>query len=347
MEDHYQWDVFTKSSYTMEFSHAFVHFIKNDIFEKQLPQFSHLAPFKAAGYHANLYKNDDWFIFYIKDTGASIPAIGNFNSENELFNEIINLLPFKEYTYEEMEKIIQKKNWIDYKTFLYMGKIKNGNVSWRMLTVFIIEWLQGVCLPRIEELNHKSVMHALKDSPVYVVNNLLAGLCVLECEETSLQGTGFYLKGMGIITCSHSVGTNTKVFLASDPSKKFDVKVLKRSTVIDLAVLSSDIKFPLELEKGEGDSLNQMDHLLVTGFPNYRIGDSGVVIPGIITAHRIVSSIRRILTNASIVAGCSGGPVFDKDSKVIGVAVTGSDNFSNAQNTEDHAIIPIEALNLF
>lgn len=57
-------------------------------------------------------------------------------------------------------------------------------------------------------------------------------------------------------------------------------------------------------------------------------------------------NIRRILTNAAIVKGNSGGPVFDCNSNVIGIAVTGSDSLTTAQDTENHGIIPVEALKL-
>lgn len=57
------------------------------------------------------------------------------------------------------------------------------------------------------------------------------------------------------------------------------------------------------------------------------------------------SGIRRILVNTPIIAENSGGPVINADGEVIGVAVTGSDKMENTAMTEEHGIVPIDALN--
>jgi len=59
---------------------------------------------------------------------------------------------------------------------------------------------------------------------------------------------------------------------------------------------------------------------------------------------RIISGIRRVLTNVPIVAGMSGGPVLDKNNYVIGVAVKGAEIMEKAQETENHFVISIDAL---
>jgi S1-C subfamily serine protease len=83
----------------------------------------------------------------------------------------------------------------------------------------------------------------------------------------------------------------------------------------------------------------------MSGFPNYRISDSGISIPGLVVGFRTISGLRRILTNASIIAGNSGGPVFDERSRVIGIAVTRADRMEEANETENHGIIPVNAIN--
>lgn len=58
------------------------------------------------------------------------------------------------------------------------------------------------------------------------------------------------------------------------------------------------------------------------------------------------SGIQRMLTNARIVGGMSGGPVVGPMNTVIGVCVTGADRFESAEDTEDHGVIPIDAIDL-
>ena len=174
-----------------------------------------------------------------------------------------------------------------------------------------------------------------------VLKNILG----LECETSQKQGTGFFLKDVGVVTCSHVLGQNSKMILPGNPSNKYDVTVVSKNDDIDLAILNIEsYESPTNFTQSVSAELSQMDHLLISGFPNYRVGDSGLVIPGIVTGYRTILAIRRLLTNAPIVAGNSGGPVFNKSSEVIGIAVTGSDDFNTASDTENHGIIPIEAL---
>jgi len=98
------------------------------------------------------------------------------------------------------------------------------------------------------------------------------------------------------------------------------------------------------LEIGDSDTIQLNDHIAVAGFPNHNYGDTGIFSPGLIIGFRTVSSIRRFLTNIPLIAGNSGGPIISSKNKVIGVAVTGADKMENAGITENHGIIPINAL---
>ena len=59
---------------------------------------------------------------------------------------------------------------------------------------------------------------------------------------------------------------------------------------------------------------------------------------------RPTHGVRRLLVNAAIVSGNSGGPVLSTNNKVVGIAVTGADCTENVGSTENHGVIPIDAL---
>jgi len=189
---------------------------------------------------------------------------------------------------------------------------------------------------------------AAASTPKYAIAEVLSALWVLESEEQSQQGTAFDLEGYAVVTCGHVLHADTMAFRATDVSRRYPISVRARNDVLDVAVIQvigSSIGGSV-LKRGSADSLKQMDPLLVAGFPNYRLGDSGVAIPGLVIGFRQVSTVKRIITNVPIVAGNSGGPVLDASSRVVGIAVTGSDSYETAAATENHGIIPIDVLAL-
>lgn len=218
-------------------------------------------------------------------------------------------------------------------------------MSWQHIQQFLAWWLEVIAAPVVLEHNRQRVLRAVPPPPSYDLARLHDALWILECEEDCIQGTAFGLEGIGLITCSHCLGTKTQAFRASNPSRKWPVEILARHAVVDLAILQAPTDAQM-LIAGDPAALKLMDHLLVAGHPNYRLGDTPVVVPGLVVGFRPMSSIRRVLTNAAVVAGGSGGPVLDGSGAVVGVAVTGSKTFGKAGETEDHGIIPIDALGL-
>lgn len=174
-------------------------------------------------------------------------------------------------------------------------------------------------------------------------------LWVLESYDESgnpiTQGTGFMVADIGVVTCSHVLSDKVIAFQPMTPTLKYEAKILKNHPVIDLAILSVDCSSG-SLEIGDSDRINIFEPIVLAGFPNYRLGDSGVVKTGKICGTRNKSGIKRFMVDASIICGNSGGPILDGEMKVIGVAVTGSDKMETADETEDHGVIPINAIQL-
>lgn len=235
--------------------------------------------------------------------------------------------------------------WFGQNRFTYVGPHFDGRLIWTHVDEQVEWWLNTMVVPGVLERNRQRVLRAVPPPPSYDVDRISRALWVLECEEASLQGSAFELGQRGLVTCAHSVGSSTVAFRSSEPTKRYPVEVVAKNDALDLAILRNPEALA-GLDAGDPGALRQMDHLMVAGHPNYRLGDTPVVVPGLVVGFRPVSGIRRILTNAAIVAGCSGGPAIGADGRVVGVAVTGADSFTRANETEDHGVIPIDALGI-
>ena len=184
----------------------------------------------------------------------------------------------------------------------------------------------------------------LSPSSTTLAADLLESCFILECESSVLQGTGFLLNGVGLVTCEHVVGTDTLAFHPSKVTEKYKVELIDDDFDLDIAVcrFAEAIDWPhLDLAR-RTPALG--DRIAVVGFPNYQYGDSGVVGPGTIIGTRNLVGMEHYLTDAHIVAGMSGGPVVMEGRGVVGLAVTGAERPSEVQNTEKHVVVPISAL---
>lgn len=235
-------------------------------------------------------------------------------------------------------------SWRTPERFTYVGPYKKPFACYPHVVWCIGTWLKDCVLPDVLERNRLRIERAIPQPPQFNPKPIIDSMWVLESFKESRSGTGFALENVGIVTNDHVVTGDLVAFKPGAPAIKYPVHVVSRNAAIDLAILRIGVPIGPALIQGTADNLELMDHLLVAGFPNYRVGDTGQVTPGLVTAFRTVSAIRRILTNAPIIAGNSGGPVIGADGKVIGVAVTGADAPETMHQTENHGIIPIDAL---
>jgi retron-type reverse transcriptase len=174
-----------------------------------------------------------------------------------------------------------------------------------------------------------------------------------EVDGKESQGTGFLLKGVGLVTCQHVLSPGMKAFRSDHSllSKTYDIEILYQDEILDLAVVRligvDESKFPA-LDKGNPKPLKQLDDLYACGFPSYGYGDL------ITIRHCQVASIGkrfgvpRIMLNTGIIKGMSGGPVMLPNGQVVGIAITGSDHAGDVDvggpKAQDNGAISIDAL---
>lgn len=170
----------------------------------------------------------------------------------------------------------------------------------------------------------------------------------------SKQGTGFLLRGIGLITCYHVVdaGPLIKVYKSSTrlPEHQLSAHIKFKDSTKDLAVLKVD--FPneymhcsLELSNsniGIGTSLT------CVGFSNHRIGESFQKNKGEIQSIRLDKRENQFYAYSNgLFSGQSGGVALDVENKVAGVISLGSENPGTPPHPAEMGIIPLDLLEAF
>lgn len=265
--------------------------------------------------------------------------------------------PKQEYLFKKFESVIYKGE-NDFRFALFSDS--RAYMAYKM-TDYVVAWTEAVdeISRKIEHaINNIDLIAVWSEKPTYEVEDILNEVYVIESVQGMIQGTAFYLAGIGIVTCDHCVRDSKKgilfndlvLYSTRDLAKKVKVKVLKWHSHIDLAILELEDNeksfLNSGLPKGNSDNIVHTNYVAVAGFPNYRPGDSGYFTEGQVTGFRTISSIRHIQVSNILVEGNSGGPAINSKGEVIGVAATGAESFKGSSSTEKHGIIPINAIEL-
>lgn len=161
------------------------------------------------------------------------------------------------------------------------------------------------------------------------------------------QGTGFLLKDFGLITCYHVIkDINESLFkvykcdspkpiqlLLHDSLKKYDEN-------IDYAIFNFKTN-ENSFDIGDSRNIKIGDIVKILGFPNYCRGDSIYIQEGRVTSVKNNYFGAQLYTiSARIQHGASGGPVLDKDNKVIGIIKGGAESYADEDDSV-HGFLPI------
>ena len=177
-------------------------------------------------------------------------------------------------------------------------------------------------------------------------------LFVIETDEG--QGTGFLLKGVGLITCLHNVWDikkhveenklnhvltrSTRVYLPPDKKHTYDVSLKQYHWTEDLLVLNIEPISPekgLELADHDNDP-GRSERFSSAGYPKYATERSVDWLYDIrVRSSKTLCGQKLFVTDKTFLTGASGGPVFDVDKKVIGYIDRG--NETTDENAEESA----------
>jgi RNA-directed DNA polymerase len=176
-------------------------------------------------------------------------------------------------------------------------------------------------------------------------DKIRGAICVLEVLEQDVmyQGTGFFLKDYGLITCHHVLRNGLQAFRCLNPKIKHAVQIIAQDQDIDLAILKTSLPTAHYLEADFREP-KKREQVFLCGFPQYAEGASEVIVSAQITGSRLHFNKPLYLLDKSIVEGNSGGPVIDMSGKVIGVAARGVRTMGEANPDQLFGVIPITQL---
>lgn len=151
---------------------------------------------------------------------------------------------------------------------------------------------------------------------------------VIESEDgNGSQGTGFFVPGVGLVTCRHVVKANTYAFDPRHPRDRLPAKIVAADDRLDIAVLRVDARPRVELRLAAPATIQRESEVRLFGFPDYQIGQRVTMELGAVTNEsRIFERVHRFQISPQIVGGCSGGPVLNNRNAVLGIASHGSNN---------------------
>jgi hypothetical protein len=147
-----------------------------------------------------------------------------------------------------------------------------------------------------------------------------------EIDGEAVQGTAFWMEGVGLVTCAHVVGDQARVFKSHRQEDAIAARVLRRDMEQDVAILEVAVEPATTLARASREGLQRGDRIRLAGFPHHEEHDEVVLADG--TVIQVRPRRRLFNIDAPIVAGTSGGPVLNSDLEVVGIAVTGERNWA-------------------
>ncbi len=136
-------------------------------------------------------------------------------------------------------------------------------------------------------------------------------------------GSGFVVSANGLLaTNAHVVRGFDSVIVRLSDGEAYRANVLDVDADADIALARIDAvgaEFrPVEL--GRSATVAVGDEVFAMGYPlDERLGDSPTVTRGIVSSKRALRGIDHLQTDAALNPGNSGGPLFDRSGRVVGV----------------------------
>lgn len=143
-------------------------------------------------------------------------------------------------------------------------------------------------------------------------------------EHFGAQGTGFFLEGVGLVSCAHAVADTVEIFNSRRPHRAATAMTAAVDEDLDLAFLRTPFRPNFRLRAAPAANVEIGDRIRVLGFPNWNLGRPLSVTDSIVYGSYTSPSGYQVYSiSHAIFGGNSGGPVLNNRGEVIGIALKG------------------------
>ncbi|MCR5826317.1 MAG: serine protease [Oscillospiraceae bacterium] len=162
-----------------------------------------------------------------------------------------------------------------------------------------------------EELTAEAQYARAQDSLLYIRSYYASG-------GLRATGSGFVVTADGLaVTAAHVVDKGARVTALTKDGRELEAAVVRCDVATDVAVL----RLPTGRYSASAISKSAPSGGAVLRAMGYPIKDAAVITEGLLSAPAAtVSGKQRMLVTCDIVNGMSGGPIFDRFGKVVGMA---------------------------
>jgi S1-C subfamily serine protease len=151
-------------------------------------------------------------------------------------------------------------------------------------------------------------------------------------------GSGFFTSENGLVaTNAHVIEGATKVIRRWQGKGGTADRIVKFSPRFDLVLLQTSFSPPPAVKLGDSEFITVGEEIVALGSP---YGLEGTVSTGIISGIRSMDGIKYLQITAPISPGSSGGPIFNTNGVVVGIATS---SLSSGQNL--NFALPMNFLN--
>ena len=168
-----------------------------------------------------------------------------------------------------------------------------------------------------ESVATANTLNSLKCEFANSAQEVLKG--IVKIRNGSSSGTGFHIGNGYVISAEHVVRGASGIIINYQDGKTLGANVIKVNAITDLALIQStkNIEQKLSLANNLDDNTPGTT-IGSAGFP-VSVNTKGSITKGSLSRVFVDGTVQQIQTDAALNPGNSGGPLFDKCGKVIGV----------------------------